>query len=86
MQMVGHQAPGMNDQALIIDKMVKGMNYHLFVYRADKYIYPINGIEGDKIAGLFAMCMIVSTHILFQPGLKHFCFSMANAVPIMKNC
>jgi hypothetical protein len=86
MKMIGHQAPGMNDQSLVVNKVIKGMYYHLFVHRADKYIHPINCIESDKITGLPALYVIVITHItLCQPELK-LCFSMANAVPIMKIC
>src|SRR5688572_1948903 len=37
-KMVGHKTPGMNNQPLVINKVIKGMNYHLFVNWADKYI------------------------------------------------
>jgi hypothetical protein len=76
MKMVGHQAPGMNDQPLVVNKMIEGMHNHLFVHRSDKYIYPIYRIKGDKIAGLPAVYVIVITHVVrSQPELKLFAFS-----------
>jgi hypothetical protein len=56
--------------------MIEGMYYHLFVNRSDKHIHPIYRIKSDKIAGLPAVYVIVSTHLVrSQPELKLFAFS-----------
>jgi len=59
-KMIGHKAPCVNRQAFIINKVIKSMYYHLFVYGTDKYVDPIDRIKGDKKTGLFSVDMVIT--------------------------
>jgi hypothetical protein len=87
MEMIGHEAPGINRKAFIINKMVKRMHDHLLVNGPDEHVHPIHRAKGDKVTGLSIICMVFATHDsrsihrIFNFGL-----STANGVPIMIIC
>jgi len=58
--MVRHQAPRMNHQTLIVNKVIESVHYHLFVHGTDEYIYPVNRIESGKKTGLPAVSMVIA--------------------------
>lgn len=60
-QVIRHQAPGINDQALLGYEMIKRMDDYLFVNGANEDIDPVNGVKGQEKAWLLLSRMIVFT-------------------------
>jgi hypothetical protein len=50
--MAGHQAPGIYDDPLRIDKMVQCIHDDLLIGGTDEYVYPIDHIEREKKTGI----------------------------------
>jgi len=59
-KVIGHKTPCVNRQAFIINEVIKGMYYHLFVHGPDEDINPVYRIKGDKKTGLFSVDMVIT--------------------------
>jgi len=59
-KVIRHKTPRVNRQAFIINEVIKGMYYHLFVHGPDEDINPVYRIKGDKKTGLFSVDMVIT--------------------------
>ena len=84
-KVIGHKTPCVNRQAFIINEVIKGMYYHLFVHGANEDINPVYRVKRGKKTGLFSVDMVITiVHFSITWLSKRKCCS--NYENFKKNC
>jgi hypothetical protein len=60
--MVTHNYPGMYMQLFVVNAIIEGIYYNVFITLSGKYIYPCNDLESKEIGGMLVFDDIAVGH------------------------